>query len=324
MRYYLLRRRLVKIMITIGIVFLILYILPIPSVGEPVKNIALPDSRFLMVNNVLVHYVEYGTGETLFVLLHGFGASTFTWRELIPSLAQLGRVIAFDRPGFGLTERAHPSTGQINPYHVDGVLELTCNFIKSTYKGESRVFVIGHSAGGGLALLLALRCNVELAGVIVIAPAWKPYSKSIIENILFNLPLADKYGPIIMRSFIGQLESILHKAWYNKSKLTPEIIEGYKYPLKARDWDKGLYWIMKYREFPDIRGELVNIRIPILIIHGLQDEIVPVNSSLELYEVLSSYTLVHIVTIDQCGHLPHEEESGIVIDEISEFIESLQ
>jgi len=51
---------------------------------------------------------------------------------------------------------------------------------------------------------------------------------------------------------VSSLEKILYKAWYDKGKLTQQVIDGYKYPLNNRDWDKGLYWVMKYRRTVDI------------------------------------------------------------------------
>ena len=66
-----------------------------------------PDSKFIEINDVTVHYKEMGTGETTFILLHGFGASTYSWREVMDDFSQHGRVIAYDRPAFGLTERPH-------------------------------------------------------------------------------------------------------------------------------------------------------------------------------------------------------------------------
>jgi pimeloyl-ACP methyl ester carboxylesterase len=47
------------------------------------------------------------------VLLHGFAASVFSWREVMGPLAESHTVVAIDRPGFGLTERPCPASGRI-------------------------------------------------------------------------------------------------------------------------------------------------------------------------------------------------------------------
>ncbi|MEM4769411.1 MAG: alpha/beta hydrolase [Desulfurococcaceae archaeon] len=315
-------RNLALVLSALSIIALVLYVVPVPEVGEPVTSIALPDSRFVEVDGVLVHYVDHGGGDVLFVLLHGFGASAFTWRELIPELSRMGRVVAFDRPGFGLTERVDPSKLGFNPYHVDGAVRLTCNFVKQVRRNESRLVVIGHSAGGGLALLLPLMCDLNISALVLIAPAWKQLRKQWYEHVLYGTPLADKYGPLLARAMVNRLEEILYRAWYNKSLITPSILEGYKYPLRARNWDKGLYWLMKYREYPDIRDDLSKIKAPVLIIHGVNDEIIPLSSSIELYELLSTHTFTDLVIINECGHLPHEEKPNLVLDVVKRFLKN--
>lgn len=301
-------RKVLRTILFVALLITVLHVVPIPPIGEPVETIAWSDSRFVEVYGIKVHYVEKGSGDVMLVLLHGFGASVFTWRSVMENLTVLGRVVAFDRPGFGLTERVEPSKPPINPYNIEGVVELTCKFVELVSKGESRVVLVGHSQGGGIAVLAALRCKLPVVALVLVAPSWKPHTPPIHERVLYNLPLADKYGPLVARLMIGRLEETLFRAWYNKSLLTSEVVEGYKYPLKARDWDRGLYWLIKYRGFPDVRGELENIRIPVLIVHGLNDEIVPVVDSRELAVILSTVTSVELVLVENCGHIPHEEK----------------
>lgn len=62
--------------------------------------------------------------------------------------------------------------------------------------------------------------------------------------------------------------------------LTEEIVEGYKYP----DWDKGLYWLVKYRKFPEISNSLKNLK-KLLVIYGVNDKIVSLSSDLDLINI---------------------------------------
>lgn len=55
-----------------------------------------------------IHYLDTGSSNRTFILLHGFGASIFNWREIVHPLSMYGRVIALGRPVFGLTERWIP------------------------------------------------------------------------------------------------------------------------------------------------------------------------------------------------------------------------
>lgn len=69
-----------------------------------------------------------GSGEPVYVLLHGFAASLYSWLNVMPELARQGTVIAFDRPAFGLTERPLKWDGQ-NPYSSEFAADLTIGLV---------------------------------------------------------------------------------------------------------------------------------------------------------------------------------------------------
>ena len=85
-----------------------------------------------------------------FVLLHGYGASSFTWRYLAPELAKRGHVLLVDMKGFG--EAPKPDDGQYGPQDL---AELIHRLL--VQRRLSRVTLVGHSLGGGVSLLTALR-----------------------------------------------------------------------------------------------------------------------------------------------------------------------
>ncbi|WP_087037430.1 alpha/beta fold hydrolase [Thermococcus litoralis] len=129
----------------------------------------------------------------------------------------------------------------------------------------------------------------------------------------------EKYFPLVLRLSVGRLENILETAWYNKSKLTDEVREGYKMLLKAKDWDKGLFWVTKYGEYPDITEELKNLMTPALIVHCKEDKIVPLESGERLHSILPNSQLV---VMEKCGHLPHEEKPKEFLKILEDFLES--
>ena len=114
-----------KFLRTTGIILTVLalivligpFLIPVPPLENtvPVEQLVDTDSKFVEVNGVNVHYKTWGEGEPTFILLHGFGASVFSWREVVEPLAQFGTVIAYDRPAFGLTERLLQWEGE-SPY----------------------------------------------------------------------------------------------------------------------------------------------------------------------------------------------------------------
>ena len=99
------------------------------------------------------------------MLLRGFGASTFSWREAVAPLAERGRVIAFDRPAFGLTERI--LRGDWNPdewpggspYTPEAQADLSIALLDALEIDEA--VLVGHSAGGTVAMLAASAIHRE-------------------------------------------------------------------------------------------------------------------------------------------------------------------
>jgi pimeloyl-ACP methyl ester carboxylesterase len=109
------------------------------------------------------HYVDYGDPDPdglVFVLAHGLGGRWQHWRENIPELAEHGRVIAMDLPGFGGSE---PLPGG---YSIDGFADAIADLVK--HLSLPRVVLVGHSLGGPLAVRFAHR-HPELADAIILA-----------------------------------------------------------------------------------------------------------------------------------------------------------
>jgi len=122
-----LRILLVALGVLLAAAIILPLVVPIPPAGDtrPARELAYSDSQFIEVNGLEVHVQQAGSGGLPLVLLHGFGASTFSWHEVQAPLAVDRLVVAFDRPGFGLTERPMPpSPGTSAP--IRSRLRSTC------------------------------------------------------------------------------------------------------------------------------------------------------------------------------------------------------
>ena len=142
------RKKLTIIITTIWLILLLgPFLVPIPPLKDtlPAQSLADADSRFIEVNGISLHYKTYGQGEPVFILLHGFGASVFSWREVMQPLATHGTVIAFDRPAFGLTERPMRWEGD-NPYSPEFQVQLVTGLMDELQ--IERAILVGNSAGG--------------------------------------------------------------------------------------------------------------------------------------------------------------------------------
>ena len=127
-----------------------------------------PAGKFLEVGGVRLHYVEQGDGDPL-VLLHGNGSmiEDFASSGLIDKAAQRYRVIVFDRPGFGHSER---------PRRTVWTPEAQADLIRKALQqiGVSRATVLGHSWGASVATALALKYPDLVAGLVLASGYYYP------------------------------------------------------------------------------------------------------------------------------------------------------
>ncbi len=96
-----------------------------------------------------VHYLDVGTGDRVFILIHGMGGRWQHWLENIPALAEHGRVVALDLPGFG---RSQPPEGRVT---LERFADTAAELVRSL--GIGRAVFVGHSMGGQVALRVGSR-----------------------------------------------------------------------------------------------------------------------------------------------------------------------
>ena len=307
--------------ITLGILIILALIVPFFIPVPPLQGVVPPeqladqDSQFTEINNVKIHYKSHGQGEPSFVLLHGFLASTFAWRELFDDLAEQGTVIAFDRAGFGLTERPLEWQGT-NPYDADSQVAVTTELMNELNLSES--VLIGNSAGGTIAMLTALSHPERVSALILLDPAvYTDGSAPAWIKPLLNLPQIDRIGPYLLRGINKWGQEFGKSAWYDPSKVTPQIEEGYTRPLRAENWDRGLWEFILASKSSQLVDNLGKITIPVLVITGENDRIVPAEQSIRLSKELPN---AELVVIPQCGHVPHEECPTAVLEAINDFL----
>jgi pimeloyl-ACP methyl ester carboxylesterase len=297
------------------------FLVPVPDLDntQPVESLADPDSIFLEVNGLNLHLKQSGSGEPVFILLHGFGASTFSWREVMDPLATSGRVIAYDRPAFGLTERplawegANPYTQQSNIDHLLGLMDALA---------IDQAILVGNSAGGTLATAFTLAHPDRVLGLVQVnAAIYQTMPESPILSWLLGTPQVDHVGPLIARRLAGgQGDAFIRSAWYDPSPLDqdPAIIAGYRKPLLAENWDRALWEHTKATRSPGLAERLGEIQKPTLVVAGAEDQIVPLENSLRLAEDIPS---AQLVVIERCGHLPQEECPQEFLSALAGFME---
>ncbi|CAI9114046.1 OLC1v1014665C1 [Oldenlandia corymbosa var. corymbosa] len=267
------------------------------------------------------------------VLIHGFGGGVFSWRNVMDVLSrQLGcPVAAFDRPGWGLTSRPRRKDwdeNQLpNPYQLDNQVDLLLSFCEEM-KFASVVFV-GHDDGGVLALKAAQRIrssgnstSVDIKGVVLLGVSLSREVVPGFARILLRTSLGKKHlvRPLL-RTEITQV--VNRRAWYNATKLTTDVLNLYKAPLCVEGWDEALHEIGKLSFETVFSSQSADFLLksvedlPVLVIAGAEDSLVPLKS---VQAMASKLVNSRLVAISGCGHLPHEECPKALLAAISPFI----
>ncbi len=286
----------------------------------PPQQLADSDSRFIEVNGLTVHYKTAGSGGPLILLLHGFGANLSSWNKVMAPLAELGTVVAFDRPAFGLTER--PVGAELaawpgpNPYSPDAQAELVVALIEAL--GYERAVLVGNSAGGTVSMHTYLRYPDRVQGIVFVdaaiytgggAPGWiRP---------LLDTPQVSRLGPLVSRSFIGQGERLIELAWHDPAKLTAEDLAAYRKATQVENWDRALWEFTRASRDLGLGERVRDVRVPALVVTGDDDLIVPTEESVRLAGELPG---AELVVFPACGHVPQEECPAAFLAAVMGFV----
>jgi pimeloyl-ACP methyl ester carboxylesterase len=282
------------------------FLVPVPVLADQIteEELTEPDSKFLEVDDVTVHYKEMGQGKTTFILLHGFGASTYSWREVMDDFAQRGHVIAYDRPAFGLTERPMPENWINNPYGMKANVELLRGLLDAF--GIKKAILVGNSAGGGLAVAFSLEYPERVESLILVDPGVGggrgPQFPAWALPLMWT-PQMRHLGPLMMRDYQESLPNTIQREWFDESKLTDTIKEEYLKLLKIRNWDRAFYELTFAPAYPELRPLLPQLTVPVSIIAGAEDRLIRT----WYFEAISQEIPAPLVLLPQCGHVPHEE-----------------
>lgn len=276
------------------------------------------ESQFVDIADHSVHLVTRGdpASDTLIVLLHGFGASSLTWREVLDPLSAVGFVVAYDRAAFGFTERP-TEIGKINPYSAAGQLQVLDEIIEK-YGDQKKIVVVGHSAGGSLALGYALDNPGKVDKLILEAPAVYGFdgAPEWLSRV-FDIPQLDHLGPLAVSSIATSSSLILNLSYYDKDLITDQVIANYTAPLAVIGWERAFWEFNRASRSPDLEERLGELNVETLIITGDNDQIVATANSVKLSKKLSASTL-EIVT--DSGHVPNEEKPAKFVELVISFL----
>ncbi len=261
-----------------------------------------------------LHYTSAGRGPAT-LLIHGLGAFAESWRGTVSALTSDSQVIALDLPGFGQSAKPRrPYTLDFFARSVEGLVDAL---------GLARVRLVGHSLGGAVATAFALAHpeRVERLALISATVPGFPLRPSIVYRLMI-LP------------GVGELFSGLVTRWICTVALRRCLVEpclddvaflvDHQYGARTTRGGRAAYLAtlraMKAeftRESAGWRSALAGWPRPTLLIHGLQDPVVPIRHAAAAADGIPR---AEARWLDRCGHFPHIEHPGTVHRWLGNFL----
>ena len=272
---------------------------------------------FRYSDTVLINYETTGAGTRPIVFIHGFAASLAVWHDIRPLLpAARCRCYFLDLKGFGRSSK--PRDGAYEPADQAAIIAA---FLEK--QGLRDAILVGHSLGGAVALTTLLEersagAGKRIGGLVLIDPVAYPQQLPPVLRVL-AMPLV---GWVILHllpvSFMVRfsLKSIFHVT----AAVTPERVKRYVDSFDRKGLAYGLMETCRrcmtgnYDRFLAAYGK---ISVPVLMIWGRYDPIIPVEDGLRLNRDIPGSRLV---VIDECGHNPHEEKAAETCAAMTDFL----
>lgn len=290
------------------------------------RELAGPDATFVTWQDVELHARIAGgdsaaTDEAPASLgaafVHGFGSNLVSFRDVQDRLADAGvRSVAWDRPAFGLTERVTQWRG-LNPYAAQAQVDQTVRMLDAA--GLDNAVLVGHSAGAPIAINTALAHPDRVAALVLIGPAVYTGggTPGWLRPLLFT-PQMERIGPLLMRQLAGTPgRSLVESGYADPDKVTPEVLAAYEQATQVDGWDEALWALVQASETPNVEGALASLELPVLVIAGREDALVPFEDAERVAAALPNAGLV---ALDACGHVPQEECADATADALEAFV----
>ncbi|MGW3095135.1 alpha/beta fold hydrolase [Streptomyces sp. NPDC001102] len=262
-----------------------------------------PDSRFVVVDGLPIHYKRAGHGPAL-VLLHGSASSLQHFDRAADLLSDSFDVIRPDLPGFGLT-----GPREDRDYRVPTYAATMAGFWEAL--GVPRGAVAGNSLGGNIAWNLALDHPERLTGLILVNATGYPEKELPAGMRLTRNPLL---RPVLRRVMPrGGIERSLRSTVGPRSTIVDEAMVDRAHQLMSRPGNRSAFVDLCNTDQPDRSTEIPRITVPTLVLHSAS-----IDAQHFARDIPGAEERVH----PDAGHLLPEEDPQWFADAVAGFLGS--
>jgi len=298
--------------------FVVPYLLPTGdnSTATPAEDLIGEHGRFLDIDGVSI-YVEERNPESpreTVVFLHGFGCSTFSWRDNVPFFAEQGyRTIGLDMKGFGLSHKDAESDYS-HPAQAGLVAEVLARL------GVDRAYLVGHSMGSSVMFHFAHMYPEKVLGLISVAGALNLDQRPALPAALLHVGLLRGAGEFFLTHYISKerVRGIFDSA-YHKDMVTAEVLDGYYDRIVTGRWAGSLLAMTRDMHKNTISFALEDITVPTMILWGEHDTWID-RANIDRWSGSIPDAEFHL--IPGTGHLPMEEDPQLFNETVLSFLQS--
>lgn len=242
------------------------------------------------------------------LLIHGFPLNSSLWDLQLEDLEGFARVLAPDLRGHG-----HSSASPA-PYTVD-VLAGDCAGLLLHLGIQRPVVVCGLSMGGYVTFEFYRRFSDNVAGLILTA------TRAGADTAEGKEARDQMAATVRAEGTEAVVANLLPRLMGPKTYETkPEVVEFVEQMMKRNSAEGMVGALMAMKERPDSTPTLAQIDVPTLIIHGADDQLVPVAEAEKMHEAIDDSRLV---VIPDAGHLSNLEQPDDFADAVIDFLDSL-
>lgn len=273
--------------------------------------------RFVSINGARIHYRIDGSGPPV-LLIHGLGAFLESWSWTVPALRDRYTTIAFDFPGFGLSDPLDDA------YSPGGAAEFTLALMDAL--AVRRAVLVGSSLGGTIATMAAGSAPDRCAALVLVAPA------AFDRKVTLATRLATL--PWVGEAFIGVIRRSppmgVRNAFVKRGQIPPQIIEATRRYFRLGAAGPSCLRVVRASVgLGGIRPEIIEevhtfasrITAPTLIIWGTRDRVVPPAQATVAVHTIPDARL-HM--LDGAGHVPYIEDADAFNAAMLEFLCSVR
>ncbi len=259
-------------------------------------------SHFLDCDGMRWHVQMMGAEDApAILLLHGTGAATHSFRDLMPHLARDYRVIAPDLPGHGFTATPDADSGLSlwgMAHRLAALLEML---------SVAPVLVAGHSAGAAIPIHMALSDQIAPRHIIGLNAALEPFSESPVFSSMAKLMFLNPFVPKMLsaRARIGDVTGVLLTS--TGSEIDAVGRRCYDALLQSSAHVAGALGMMANWDLAPVTTRLRRLEVPLTLVVAEDDSTVSAGVSRRAAAKAPNGT---IVSFAEGGHLLHEVKPG--------------